>query len=224
MMVALARLPLTRLRRSPRNLLAIVAWIALAVVAACVENNFSAKAGADRALLGTFGTVALPLLVYAVVGATLSGDGLHKAVKPMIAFGALPWRAVVSTVLSAMLVSALLSGILAGAVTLIAGSSRGAADAATSTWVAALAGASYAAWFSMGASFGARGSGRPVLLVVDYLFGAASGTSALITPRGNLRSLLGGPAPHDVSQRVNSTLLVVIALLCVLVCIRRGTK
>lgn len=218
---ALVRLPLARLSRSPRGWLAIAAWSALALVAAWLERAHGGENGADRALLGGLGTLALPLAAYAVVGAVLASDGLREAVRPTVAFGASPARVTVATVGTPAAGAAIVGALLAGGVALVAGSPSPVFDFATSAWIGALAGAAYAAWFCMGACFGPRGAGRSVLLVVDYLLGSASSAAALLTPRGHLRNLLGGTPPAELSQRASSALLVALAFVCLLVCVRR---
>src|SRR5436305_1024334 len=61
------------------------------------------------------------------------------------------------------------------------------------------------------ASFGARGGGRGAFFVIDWILGSAAGTSALVTPRGHLRNLLGGAAPHAWSQSASAFALVALA-------------
>jgi hypothetical protein len=78
-----------------------------------------------------------------------------------------------------------------------------AEDALRALGVGALGGAAYAAFFAVGASFGARGFGRSVLLVLDWVFGTSAGTSSLLVPRAHVRNLLGGAAPLDVSARTS---------------------
>jgi hypothetical protein len=84
-----------------------------------------------------------------------------------------------------------------------------------------LGGAAYAAFFGLGASFGARGGGRAAALVLDFLFGGGT-TIALVTPRAHLRSLLGGTAPAEVSQRASSAVLVALTLVFAAIAIRRA--
>jgi len=228
MMQTLAQLPLARLTRSPWAWLPVVFWSAVAIVVAFAARRMGSDGGVDRALLGGFGSVALPLLSFAVVGATLSSDSLKAAVRPVVTFGASPARAVLATVLTGMLVSAVLSALLGIAVVLVAGSAHVASDLVSAFWIGALGGACYAAWFSFGATFGQRGTGRATLLVIDYLFGASSGGTvsalALATPRGNVHSLLGGVSPSDVSQRASSGALVLLTVACLLLTLRRTRR
>ena len=133
----------------------------------------------------------LPLTAFSIVSTVLAGGGLRHAVRPLVAFGASPARVTLTTVTAAVLVTALVTGALAGAVAAVAGSAQPGADLVTSTWVGALAGGAYAAWFCAGSSFGARGGGRAAALIFDYLLGAGTSAAALLSPRGHLRSLLG---------------------------------
>lgn len=212
----LARLPLARLTRTPRAWLPIAGWLALAVVVAILARSSGSSRVADHVLLGAYGALALPLLVYAVVTATLGGEGLARAGAPLVAFGAKPAHAAVAAVAVAAAASAALGALLAIAVAAIAHGASDpplARDLATSAWIGALGASSYAAAFAFGASFGARGFGRSAVLVVDWLLGSGNGAASLFTPRAHLRNLLGGSAPLDLSQRASIALLVLLALL-----------
>ena len=126
-----------------------------------------------------------------------------------------------------MAISAVLGGLLAVAVSALA---HGAADPplardlVVSAEVGALGGAAYAAYFVLGASFGARGLGRSVLLVVDWLFGVGRGASAVLTPRAHVRSLLGGMAPLDMTARGSFVALAVIVVGCGAIAVRRAGR
>ncbi|WP_394836203.1 hypothetical protein LVJ94_04755 [Pendulispora rubella] len=224
-MQALAQVPLARLTRSPWAWLPVVFWSAVAIVVAFGARSMGGSGGVDRALLGGFGSVAVPLLSFAIVGTTVSSDSLKTAIRPVVAFGASPAHAVLATVLTSMLASAVLSSILGIVVVLVAGSAHTASDLVSAFWIGALGGACYASWFSFGATFGQRGTGRATLLVLDYVFGASSGGTvsaiALVTPRGNVQSLLGGVSPSEVSQRTSSVALVLLTAACLLFTLRR---
>jgi hypothetical protein len=213
--VTLTRLPLARLTRTPRAWLSIVACAALALGAAVVLRHVASAHGAGDALLGAFGALALPLSAYAIVAATLGGEGVGRAVRPLVSFGASPFASALAAVVVAVVASALLGGALGAAVAGIAHGSADpplAHDLATSAWIGALGGAAYAALFTFGSSFGRRGGGRAIALVVDFIVGSGTGTFALLTPRAQIRNLLGGRAPLDVSQR---DAVVVLAVLLV---------
>ncbi len=214
-----ARLPFARLTRSPRAWAPPVAWAGLAIVSALVLRR-NASTGAIDALEAIFGPLALPLLSFAIVGAALGGDGLARATRPYVAFGASPLEAALSTVGVAVLSSALVTGVLGALVAALShGSGHGpgdpslARDALTSAWVTALGGAAYASLFSFGASFGKRGIGRPIALGVDWVFGAGTGVAGFLAPRAHVRSLLGGEAVMSLSGHVSALVLVALVLL-----------
>jgi hypothetical protein len=143
----------------------------------------------------------------------------------MVAFGAQPARAAAASIAVAAACCAVVGAGVAAIVAVVA---HGIADpprlhdATVSAYVGALGGAAYAAWFSLGASFGRRGGGRVALLVVDWILGANGGAGALLSPRGHVRNLLGGAAPMDLSQRASAAVLVILAIACALVAIRRA--
>lgn len=209
----LARLPLARLTRARRGWLPPLVWSALALgFAALVRGRAHA---ADHALLGVFSTLALPLLVFGIVAAALGGESVRGAVRGLTAFGAAPARASVTTLVVAMAASALLGAALGAGVAAIArgaGDPPLARDIAVSAATGALGGASYAAYFGFGSTFGARGGGRIALLVVDFVLGGA-GVFALVTPRGHVRNLLGGDAPLGLAGRTSLAALAVLAAL-----------
>jgi hypothetical protein len=209
-----AALPLSRLTRVPRAWVPVLAWAALAVVSALVlrRSGTSATGGALEAI---FGGYALPLLTFTVVGGVLGGDGLARSTRPFAAFGAPPAGVAAVTVGVAVVASALVAALVGAAVAALSHGSTDpplALDALTSAWVAALGAAAYAAFFSFGASFGRRGGGRAVALVVDWVLGASTGAAGLPVPRAHVRSLLGGDAVMALSGRVSALALVAIVV------------
>ena len=206
-----ARLAVLRLLRSRRSLLAAGGWFLLALVGALVEHAHPARTAA-HVLLGTFGAIALPLLVFVLVGAALAGQGLGRAGRPLVAFGESAAVAAGATILVCVGVATALSGILSG---LVASLAHGAgdpplvSDVLTSAWVGALAGATYAAYFGFGAAILRNGAGRVVVLGLDWVLGGDS-ASGVLTPRAHLRSLFGGTAPLGMSQRASTIALVLL--------------
>jgi hypothetical protein len=211
------RLPLARLTRTPRAWIPVLAWGALAVVSAVVlRRNGSSGSTTAGALEVIFGQLALPLLSFTIVGAVLGGDGLARAARPFVAFGAPPPRMALAIVGVAVVATALVAGILGAAVAALAHGASDpplARDALTSAWVGGLGGAAYAALFGFGASFGKRGGGRAVALVLDWVLGSGTGAAGIPTPRAHVRSLLGGDAVMGLSGRASALLLVGIVLL-----------
>jgi len=219
---ALARVPLARLVRTRRGWLPIVGWAALALVVAFVARTRGGGSGADHVMRGPFGALVVPLLAYGIVSGVLGGSGLRHSVRGVVTLGAEPRRAALASVLVAVGVSALACGALAAVVCALAHGPHDpplARDLPTSLWIGALGGAAYGAFFSAGSAIG-KGYFRGVFLAFDWLVGAGAGVGALLTPRGHVLSLLGGPHVAELSQRASSialaALLVVYASLAVM--------
>jgi hypothetical protein len=226
-LLSLARLPFARLTRTPRAWLPIAGWVALAVAAAVIARKIGSANAASHALEGPFGALALPLLAYAVVSATLGGEGLARASRSLVAFGAAPAQAALAQIAVAAAASAILGAVVAVGVAAMAHGTSDppvVRDALTSAWIAALGAAAYASLFAFGSSFGARGGGRTVMLAVDWILGAGSGGAAILTPRAHVRSLLGGAAPLDIGQRASSAWLVGLAVLFALLAVARTRR
>ncbi len=217
MIAAIARAEVLRLARTRFGWLATGGWCAVAIVAALLARHDRAYHGADRALLGAYATVVLPLAAFGVVGALLGARSLAAAVEPFARFGAPPVRSAWVAVGVGAIACALLGGALAAAVALLAHGELDPPrthDALTSAYAGALGGAAYAAWFALGAAIGRRGGGRATLLVADWVLGAGHGTAALFAPRAHVRSLLGGLPPLELPASASALALVAIALLC----------
>lgn len=227
MIAALARPSVARVVRTPRALLSLAAWLVLGVGFAVAARSGGAANGADHVLVSAYGALVLPLLTYTLVGAVLGGRSLAASTAPVVSFGATPGRAAAVTVSVAVVAGVVLGGALAATVALVAhgsGDPPVASDAAASAYAGALGGAAYVAWFALGASFGKRGGGRTGLLVLDWVLGLGHGAVALVTPRAHLRSLLGGAGPMEWSGRASAAALVVLALLCALLAVRRASR
>ena len=211
------RLPLARLTRAPRAWIPVVAWGALAVLSAVVLRRDGASTSSTAGALEViFGQLALPLLAFTIVGAVLGGDGLARAARPFVAFGAPPPKMALAIAGVAVVATALVAGVLGATVAALAHGASDpplARDALTSAWVAALGGGAYAALFVFGASFGKRGGGRAVALVLDWVLGSGTGAAGMPTPRAHVRSLLGGDAVMGLSGRASAVILVAIVVL-----------
>lgn len=163
---------------------------------------------------GTFAFLILPLVAYGVVGATLGSSGLRRGIRGVVSLGAAPRSAALASVLVAAASSAALCGILAAVVCGLAHGSHDpplATDLVASVGVGALGGAAYAAYFSLGSAIG-KGAMRGVFLAVDWIVGGGAGVGAILTPRGHVTSLLGGPLCADLSARASSIMLIVLFL------------
>jgi hypothetical protein len=224
MNTALARVPLSRLLRTPRAWVMIGAWTVLAVGFAAAARSQGAAHGADHTLVGAFGALVVPLLCYAIAGGALGATSLSAAGAPAVAFGATPPRAAAVTVAVVVAASAAACAILGAAVAIVAHGSADpplARDAITSAYAGALGGAAYASLFALGSTFGRRGGGRTVALVADWLLGANATVLALVTPRGHLRNLLGGAPPAALGERASAVALVLLVVLFAILAVRR---
>jgi hypothetical protein len=112
-------------------------------------------------------------------------------------------------------VSAILSVLFAALAVVVAhadGNPPLAGDLVTSGWIAALTAAAYTGWFSLGATFGRRGGGRWVPLLLDFILGAGTGLAASFLPRAHAASLLGGSGPLGMPQSSSSLVLAASAM------------
>ncbi len=215
-MNALLELPFARLTRTPRAWIPVTAWSLFAFGAALLLHRASPDSSVGDAVQSVFGTIALPLLAYAVVGAVLGGDSLTGGARSLVAFGASPTRASLAEIVVAAVATALLGSIVGVLVVALAHGPSDpplARDALATAWIAALGGAAYASLFALGASFGKRGGGRAWFLVLDWLFGSSDGVAGFATPRAHVRSLLGGDAVASCSNAASIAILVLLIVL-----------
>jgi hypothetical protein len=221
----LTRLPLLRMLRTSRASFALGGWLTSAVAFAVASRWVGAPPSADRILLNAVGPIVLPLLAYALAGAALGGRSLASSTAAVVALGAQPARAALATLGVVAMACAAAGGLFSA---LVAVTAHGASDppvardAFASAYAGSLGGAAYATWFAMGATFGKRGGGRLVFLVVDWAVGASNGAGALLSPRGHVRNLFGGAPPVDLPERASAGLLVALALACALIATRRA--
>ncbi len=211
-MIALARLPVARLFRTRRAALPLLGWSVAAFGATLIARHANASS-VDRSLLGLFVPFVMPLVAYAIVVGALGGDGLVGASRPLVRFGASPRTSALVAGLVATLASALASSILA---MLLVFAAHGPADppiahdALLTAYAASLGGAAHAAFFVLGSAIGARGGGRGVFIVINWLFGASPGWIAVAVPYAHARSLLGGAPAVTLSQPASAWALVAI--------------
>ncbi len=227
MSAVLAKVPWLRLLRASRAWTAIALWSAVALFPALLARRAATGHGADHALLGMYSFIALPFLANAVLSGVLGRDGLGRSGLFLANFGASPGRVAVFSVTVAAFASGLLGGGLGTLVDALGHGSLDpplAADLPKVFAAGALGGAAYAAFFALGASFGARGFGRSLFLVLDWVLGAGTNTSALLTPRAHVRALLGGAAPLDVPGRVSFAALALMVLAFTLLATARASR
>lgn len=218
MIAALVQPPLLRLRRARRSWLAPGAWAVAALAYAWFAHS-AAGAATNRALLELFAPVALPLVALGVFQASTGPAGLRASTRALQTFGASGWHTTLATIAVAAACAAGIVGGLGAAVTLIAhgaGDPPLARDVLTTAWVGALGAAAYVPYFAVGATFGARGGGRGIMLVLSWLLAEAGTFGAIFSPHAHVRSLLGGPAAAPFSQRMSVLELVGLGLCCAL--------
>lgn len=212
MTLLLARVSALRLIRTPRAWLPIIVWALLAIVVAVAARSSGSTTGASHVLRGTFSFLVLPLVSFAVVGATLGRTGLRQGIRGVVALGAAPRSAAFASIFVAVITSALLAALLAVMVNVVAHGAHDpplGSDLFATAWIAALGGGAYAAYFSAGSAIG-KGMMRGVFLAFDWIVGGGAGVGALITPRGHVTSLLGGAACAELTQRASSVALLLI--------------
>jgi hypothetical protein len=212
MTLVLARIPALRLLRTPRGWVPIVGLSLLALFVSLAARARGSTSGADHVMRGSFAFLVLPLVAYGIVGATLGRAGLRRGIRGAVMLGAAPRSAALASVLVAIVTAAGLCGILGAVVCALAHGSHDsplASDLPASLGISALGGATYAAYFSLGSAIG-KGTMRGVFLGFDWILGGGAGIGALITPRGHVTSLLGGPLCAEMSQRASSVLLLVL--------------
>ncbi|MBN2192330.1 MAG: hypothetical protein JW751_05900 [Polyangiaceae bacterium] len=191
------RLTLGRMPLAPGIALIFVAFVAW------LERQQSGAIAADRALTGATMGVALPLMVVALLHRLAPGERLDQMLLPLSRHGVNRRGAVLGYLGALSVVSGGCGMILAWVAVLVA---RGIADPmlgsdlATSAWIGALGGISYAWLLGLGACVGARGGGRWTLLLLDAGLGMGTGTLALPWPRAHLRNLLGAEGPLVLAQ------------------------
>lgn len=196
---------------------ATVGALVVALLGLLIEHRADPSQSADNALITvTFGVV-LPLLCLSAVGRTfpervdhsLAAFARHGADRRWLLAGATTGLAVALGAIGALL--AAVTRALGGSVV-----AEGAGDVFACAWIGAFGGVAYAAWFALGSTFGRRGGGRWLALVVDWLLGISSGIVAFPWPRGHLRNLLGGAAVAGLEQPHASAVLSACALLFVI--------
>lgn len=187
--------------------------LALTVVAALVERNVGSWGAVDRTLSVVVSWV-VPLLSLAIVSLVVGPRRLRDATWPVARFGA-PRLQVALGLMAVVIAACALASVAVASVAVLLGHTASApplaSDLATTAWIAALTGAAYGAWLSLGASFGRSGGGRYVILVLDFVLGGTDVLGAVL-PRGDAASLLGLAAPFAGGQRLSSALLAGLAL------------
>ncbi len=222
MILALSRLSMLRIARTPRAWLAIGGWFAFATVYAVTLRIGQHFAATDRFLLDVYAPIAMPLLAMAVVSAMAGPEGVRVLVRTVQPLGARGTIAAAATILSTALVTAFVCALTALiSVVIDRGSGR---DVLVTLWVTALGGATYAAYFSLGSTFGPKGSGRSFFLFVNWILANAGTAGSCLSPYAQIRSLLGGPHAGTFSQRSSTAVLFCLFAFCTLFTVWRCRK
>jgi hypothetical protein len=188
-----ARSAAARLARVGSGVAFAVAIASVALVA-FVERRALPLAAADRALTGVALGVVLPLLGYGTVARALDGRRLDQALASLARHGGNRRQAALGVVLVVTPLLAIAGALLAALAVIVTRAPADPlllSDLRTSSWVGALAGTAYAAWFVLGSTVGRAGGGRIWALVADWVLGAGATAAALPWPRAHVRNLLG---------------------------------
>ena len=206
------------------------ALLALCLVAlgAFAERRAGLLGAANRALTGSAFGLVIPLYLFATATTVLGGARLDHAASPIARFGHPRRRVALGLVLGTMLLGGLAAAVLGATAALVAHDPSApptATDALTAAWIGALTGCAYGGLFALGSTFGARGGGRIVALLLDFLLGSTSGAAALFFPRAHAQNLLGAEPPLQLLTQPTSTaclavLAVVLPAIALLRCPR----
>jgi hypothetical protein len=217
---ALFQVPLRRGLSPRRALLPLTGLVLVALVVARLARENAHPA--DTELLETVGPAVIPLLGFALARATLAGQSLATAGEPLVFFGARDRAAATAHALVAALLAALASALVTVVALLAVHAAPG--DVIRSSAIAAVAGATYAALFTAGASFGRRGGGAIFVLAADAILGSGDGAFAALTPRAHLRSLFGGVPPLDLGPRASFVALATLVAFAFLIIAARTRR
>jgi hypothetical protein len=210
---------LAGLRLARHRLATSATWFTagLALVAAAMlgllEHQARVTGAPDRAVAALFRFV-VPIGCFAIVSLAIGPHRLRDSLWSVVRWG--PRRAwVAAGVLIGTTAAAAL--VMVTSVVLCLALAHGAertllADLLTSSWVAALAAASYVAIYSAGATLLAAGRGRWLGLVGDFVLGVGQGALAAMWPRSHLANLAGGAPPLELAQHWSSAALAVMAI------------
>lgn len=201
--------------------------LGLFVVLAGLLGYLERRAGGaavDRALTrDTFGLL-LPLVGYSTFQRVTRGGRLDASARTVARHGVSARRAWLGAALPPILLLTLLGTTFAAAAVLFArglGNAGLARDLWQSTWIGAIAGTAYGAWFALGSDFGRFGAGRKWVLLLDWLLGSTSGSLALPWPRAHIQNLLGAEPLLDLGQGTALAVLLTSTLSVLLVALRR---
>jgi len=203
-----------RLATRGASLSALLA-LALAIAGGLIERRVTTAGAVDRSLAATF-RVVVPLFCFALAARVADRSSLRDASWSVARFGVARRDVALGIGASLVLVAAVSGAFLAVVAVAVAQSPAAppfVRDAFTSGWIGGLVAAAYAGWFALGSTFFARGRGRAVVLVLDFILGSGAGLFAAALPRAHGRGLFGAEGPLALSQPASSAALVVMAML-----------
>jgi hypothetical protein len=216
----------TRLR-SERTPLVLGLSVLLAALFAYLERRAGGVTAVDRALTrDTFGLL-LPLMSYLTFQRATRGGRLDGSVRTVARHGADGQSAWLGAALPPI-ATLMLLGMAFAMATVSAAHGRGDPalfrDLWQSTWIGALAGLAYGAWFALGSDFGRFGAGRKWVLLLDLVLGGTSGTFAVPWPRAHIQNLLGAEPLLGLGQGTALAMLLASTLSVLLVALRRAPR
>jgi len=179
------------------------------------ERRAALFGAASRVLEGEVFGLILPVALLLASRRMLDPLRLDAATTPLARFGASRRSVALGLVVASMLGGALLASTAAVVAAVLAHDPTAPAvglDALSCAWIGALGASAYAAYFALGATFGAHGAGRWWALAADFLLGSTSGLGALFAPRAHIQNLLGGEPPMLFSQPASAASLAAMAV------------
>lgn len=209
--IAGASLGLSRLYARATLFAALAAAICTALVALIERSNDSFNA-ADRTLTGGVFGLIVPLLAFLTLERATLGMRLDHSLSDLARHGADRRALTLGLASSSAVWLAALAAVLAVLSVWLSRGSRDprlVADLASTTWIAALSGVAYAAWFSLASLLGKRGL-RGLALLVDFLLGSGASALAAPFPRGHVRNLLGGEPVLELAQLASGGVLLAL--------------
>lgn len=201
------------------RMMGLGAGLMLAVVAciAHLERSELACGALDRSLFGVVFGWAIPLTAFLIISDICSQGRLAFGFDRLARFGHSRRRLAAGSIGVAAILTALFSLLYVWLALGFAGASQSPqllGDGLTSSWIAALGGVSYVAWFAFWSSVGRNGGGRFIGLILDWGFGLGTTFGASWVPRAHLRNLLGGLPPMTLEQSSSSAFLLGLSAVC----------
>jgi hypothetical protein len=199
--------------------------VLVAALFAYVERRVGGAHAVDRALTrDTFGLL-LPLVSYLTFQRATQSARLDGSARSVARHGASGRHAWLGAALPPIATLTLLGMAFAVATVSVAhglGDRGLVRDLWQSTWIGALAGASYGSWLALGSDFGRFGAGRKWILVFDLVLGSTSGSLAVPWPRAHIQNLLGAEPLLGLGQGTALAVLLATTCAALLVAFRRA--